>query len=478
MAKLPGPAAAAATSEKPLAVGAVLAFACSYMPYAALLLSIAVQLPPFFASQLGLGLAAGAAFGVVRLIDIPVDPLLGVMIDRTRTPFGRYRPWMIIGAPIMMLALWMLYEARPGVGEGYLVLWLLIVYLGMSIQLVAGNAWASSLATNYKERSRIFGAMLGMGVVGALMCLLIPIAATALHRDELYGVRAVGWFLFGLVPVSTALALLSTRERAARPDRGQPFGLRDYAALLARGNVLRILAADFCITMGPGWMAALYIFYFRDSRGLSLTSGNLLLALYIVAGLVGAPATAWLANRTSKHRALIATTTLYSLALIIIPLLPRGHALPAVAPMFFLGALATGMVVMVRAITADVSDELKLEGGRDLTGLLYAVTSATTKAASALSIFVSYGLLSFVGFDARPHAVNGPAQIHGLDLIYIIGPIAFVMLGGGAFLGYKLSAERHGEIRRKLDELDALIEEIPGVDGVAPQPGERLVSRS
>src|SRR5256886_4171178 len=56
-----------------------------------------------------------------------------------------------------------------------------------------------------------------------------------------------------------------------------------------------------------------------------------------------------------------------------------------VLPMFILGALATGFVVMVRAITADVGDELRLQGGRDLMGVLYAVTSATTKAAGAMS---------------------------------------------------------------------------------------------
>ena len=152
--------------------------------------------------------------------------------------------------------------------------------------------------------------------------------------------------------------------------------------------------------------------------------------------------------------------------------------MPAVLPMFLLGALATGFVVMVRAITADVSDELRLEGGRDLTGLLYAVTSATTKAASALSIFVSFALLGAIGYDARAHAVNGPAQIHGLELIYIIGPIVFVMLGGAAFVGYQLSAERHAEIRRKLDARDALIEESLGLEGIAPHPGDLPIARA
>ena len=93
-------------------------------------------------------------------------------------------------------------------------------------------------------------------------------------------------------------------------------------------------------------------------------------------------------------------------------------------------------------------------------------------------IFVTFALLGFVGYDARAHAVNGPDQIHGLELIFIIGPIAFVMLGGAAFIGYRLSAERHAEIRRQLDARDALLAELPGVDGVSPQPGDRLVTGS
>jgi Na+/melibiose symporter-like transporter len=461
----------------PLSTAGVLAFACAYMPFAALQLSVAVQLPPFFASGLGLGLAAaGAAFGLVRSIDIPVDPALGLLMDRTKTALGRYRPWMMAGAPILMLALYMLYQASRGITQGYLVVWLLVLYLGMSILLVAGNAWASTLATSYQARSRIFGTMLAMGVFGAIACLIIPVVADKTQHTELEGVRWVGWFLFGLAPVAVAIALSRTPERLVQPHR-QHFRIADYFILLSRGNVLRILAADFCVTMGPGWMAALYLYYWRDSRQVSLSEANLLLVLYIAAGLAGGPATAWLANRISKHRALIVSTTLYSLFLIVIPLLPKGQALASVlmstVPMFCLGALATGFVVMVRAITADVADELRLEGGRDLTGLLYAVTSATTKAAGALAITVSFWLLSTQGYDAKTHH-NGPAQIHGLELTFIIGPILFVMLGGATFLGYKLSAEKHAEIRRQLDERDAEAAILQAVTGepheLPPEP--------
>ena len=51
-------------------------------------------IPPFW--------FVGAAFGLVRLIDIPIDAAIGVAMDRTRTGFGRYRIWMLGGAPILM----------------------------------------------------------------------------------------------------------------------------------------------------------------------------------------------------------------------------------------------------------------------------------------------------------------------------------------------------------------------------------------
>ena len=76
------------------------------LPLAALSIAVFVYLPPYFAGHLGVGMGlVGAAWGFVRMIDIPVDVGLALMMDRTRTGLGRYRPWMVAGAPILMLAL-------------------------------------------------------------------------------------------------------------------------------------------------------------------------------------------------------------------------------------------------------------------------------------------------------------------------------------------------------------------------------------
>ena len=80
------------------------AFAAPCIPLAAVGLPTVVYLPPYYAHELGLGLpAVGIIFLVVRLIDIPLDPVLGHLIDRTSGRFGRFRPWLAAGAVLLSL---------------------------------------------------------------------------------------------------------------------------------------------------------------------------------------------------------------------------------------------------------------------------------------------------------------------------------------------------------------------------------------
>jgi Na+/melibiose symporter-like transporter len=462
-----------------MSLPAVLAFASAYIPIAALVLAVAVHLPRYFASHLGLSLTVvGGAFALVRFVDIPIDAVLGVTMDRTRTRFGRYRIWLAAGAPVVMFALYMLMRSPQGVGEGYLLGWLLVMYVGYSCVYLSHLAWAGRIAPTYQQRSRIFGAITGLGVVGAMGVLLIPvIATTVFHATDAQSVQAMMWFIIGAVPVTALLAVLSTREKVAR-DHATQFSLRDYALLLARGNVIRILLADFFVTLGPGWMAAIYLFYFKDSRGFDTASANLLLMIYIGAGFAGAPFTAWLGNRLNKHRALMTTTTIYSLGLIIVPFLPAGNFAAFAPGMFLVGAMAAGFTVMIRAITADIADEIRLETGREWMGLMYAITTATTKLAAAGSIFLTFSVLDRIGYQAKEGAVNTPAAIHGLELAYIIGPIVFVMIAGGCFIGYRLTAQRHAEIRRQLEERDALADPAAGLENLAGEPDLAAAGRA
>lgn len=458
-----------ARSRAQLSIAEVLAFSATHIPIAALTIAVTVHLPKYFASEVGLSLVlVGSAFGLIRLIDIPIDPLLGLAMDRTRSRFGRYRLWTLIGVPILMGALYMLINTPDGVGRGYLMLWLLVMYIGYSILLLSNLAWAATLATNYAERSRIFGAFTALGVLGAIAVLIVPVVMASRGFSEAQGVQAMVWFIILSTPICALLVVWRTPERIAR-DQVAQFGLKDYWTLLTRGNVLRILAADLCVTLGPGWMAAVYLYYFKDARGFDNAQSNLLLMLYVAAGFAGAPFAAWMANTISKHRALMVCTVTYSLTLFAMTILPKGNFLLAMPVMFVCGAMGAGCTVLIRALTGDIGDEIRLSSGREWMGLMYALTNATTKAAGALSILLTYNVLAAVGYEAKSGAVNTPEAIHNLELVFLSGPIFFLMIGGAFFIGYKLDARRHGEIRDEIEAIEAR-DGAAGLAGLTAEP--------
>jgi Na+/melibiose symporter-like transporter len=412
----------------------------------------------------------GTAFFIVRSIDIPVDGILGWAMDKTRTRLGRYRLWSILGAPVLMAGIYALFFAPTHVGLVYLVGWLLVLYCGSSMLDLSHRAWAATLAPRYNDRSRLFGVLIAVGVLGSASVIAIPIINDARHVADSANVEMMGWFLLLLTPFAVGLAVLSTPERIAPNAPGHEFKLSDYAALLARPTFLRLILADLCLSFGPGWMAAIYLFYFTDSRGFTTGQASMLLAVYILAGIIGAPVIARIAVKISKHRAVMMATTGYSLTLLTFMAIPKGNVPIGMASLFVAGVFASGFNLLTRAMTADIADEVRLEQGRERAGLLYAMTTMTTKIAGAISIGSTFWVLSMVGYKAEDGAANSPSAIQNLELVYIIGPVVCVMLGGLCMLGYKLDSERHAEIRRQLDERDALYSEAAIIETVTQTP--------
>lgn len=448
------------TGSQRLPLPIVLAFASTALPIAAIALVMGVYLPRFFAGQIGLSLAAvGGAFTIVRLLDMALDPLLGMAMDRTRSRLGRYRPWLIAGAPIVMAAVYMLFMAKPGITEAYLVGWLLVLYIGISILTLSQAAWGASLATDYDDRSRVYGVIQAVGVVGAILILLLPLALAGKAGGEGGGVHAMGWFCIVMLPITMAICAFFTPEKVAPTASKEKVTLADYAALVKRPEMMRLIFADLFMALGPGTTAALYLFFFHDARGYSSQQTGVLLVFFIAAGLLGAMFWGWLAQKIGKHRALIVSALAYAVTQTTLMIIPPATMSLAIPGMMSVGFVSSAFIMIVRAMVADVADEVRLETGKERLGLLYALVTTTQKIGTAITVGVSFLVLDLVGYNAAEGATNTPAAIRGLELCYVFAPVVFVFFGGAAFIGWKLDAKRHGEVRRQLDERDALAAE-------------------
>ena len=467
---MPSPAASSADR---LPLGRLSAFSLAGLPLGALAATLGVYLPKYFASHIGLSLGAvGIAFTAVRLFDMLLDPGIGIAMDHTKTRLGRYRAWLLLGIPVLGIPVYMLYMAPTGVPLPYLIGWLVVYYMGASVVALSQASWASVIASAYHERSRVFGAVQIASTVAATLVLFVP-TFVALAGPKLFGhklalneVQSMGWFVLLVIPLGIVVAALFTPERLVVEYSTEKVTIRDYLEMAWWPEMRRIVVAAFCLTLGPGWMAAMYLFYFHDSRGFSAETSRYLLALYIGAGVLGAWGLSWLATRLGKHRTLILCSTLYSIGLMILNFLPKGALIPAVIIMFGLGFLAAGFVLLGRAMCADAGDAIRLAKGKHRQSVLYAMMTMVEKIGGALAIGLTFSILQMVGYQAKDGAHNTPAAIHNLELVYLIGPITFVMLGGACYLGYKLDHKRHAEIRAELDARDAPFEAAAALESL------------
>lgn len=443
-----------------LSLPAVLAFSSTGVPVTVLALALGVFLPRYFAGHIGISLVAvGAAFTIVRLIDIAFDPFIGAVMDRTRTPIGRYRPWMIAGVPVMMLGVYKLFNPPVDAGEGYLILWLLVIYAALSILTLAHAAWAAAIATNYHDRSRVYGWMHAVGVAGSVGLLLLPVLTGGrIEPGTGESMPTIGWIIIIGIPLTTALCVLFSPEKVAPKTARETFDLKEYWQALKRPEMVRLIAADLALALGPGTTAAIYVFFFHDAKGFSYAQTSILLVPFIGAGLLGAPVWAAIAQRFGKHQTLMGAAVCYAVFQTILMAIPKALFVPTAIGMFAVGFTSSAFILLVRAMVADVGDAIRLEQGKEQVGLLYAMVTSTQKVGAAISVGIIFPVLSLVGYNAADNAVNTPEAIFGLEMCYLFAPIVFVLVGGACFFGYGLNAERHAQIREELDARDRAVE--------------------
>ncbi len=445
-------------SDAPRRSNAVLAaFSGPCLPLAAFGVALPVTLPEFYATYVGLELGVVAAvFMAVRLIDIVFDPFIGWGMDKTKTRLGRYRPWMAISTPILMLsALMMFVLVQPGAGAAYLFGWLLVLYLGFSIGTLGQLGWASVLAPQYDQRSRVYGWWQVFNIIGVILILILPTVVVKTGvGDYADGVRIMGWAILIALPVTIGLAMFAVPEpvNVGAPPHGGP---RAYLALLKKTTVRKLLIADLLLGVAPGITGSLLFFFFGQIKGYDHTQASLFMLFYFVAGLVGAPIWAWLATKIGKDRALAVASLIFAGLYVAATLVPGGNFVLTAAVMFIAGLPYAAGLFLLRAMMADAGDEVRLETGVDRTGLMFSILSATTKIGHVVAL-IPYLILQAVGFKALPGPEgNSALSLLTLQILFIAVPGLLLGAAAWALKGYPLTPRRHDEIRETLAMRDA-----------------------
>ncbi len=452
--------AAEALAHPPLTHLRMAAYALPSLPTSIALLPLALFLPAFFARDLGVPLASvGVAIGASRLLDVVTDPLIGVLSDRLPTRFGRRKPWLVLGTPLFLFALWRLFVPAEGAGFRYLLGWSAALYLGFTLMDLPYKAWGAELSVTYDERSRVTAWREGIGAGGqvALLGFLVVLGARGLNAsaEQLFAVAVT---VTVVLPIVIALAVTLVPERRSEDWRPTSLGAVEGLRLIARNPAfLRMVAAVLLFVTGVVIQGTLHRLVLADVIGAEKRF-PLMLLIENAATLVAVPFWVRLSDRIGKHRAL-ALAALW-LALLSIPLmrLGPGDANALVGWIALRGSSFVAILLLANSIAADVIDEDTLASGRQRTGLFFAVWGMMTKLALALGVLLGTALPAAVGYDPTAEVI--PSVIQG-RLMTIYGGVPALLMGAGALFlwGFPVTRERHREVRA---QIEARLRERPG----------------
>ncbi len=437
----------AGAEEKPLGLVDLVAFGGLALPLAALNLPFYVYLPTFYARDLGVELVTvGIILLLARVIDVFTDPLVGMLGDRTRTPFGRRRPWVLASIPLLLVASWQLFLPPDDAGGLYLFVWSSIAYLAWTMILLAYSAWGAELSSDYNERSRIFGARESFVILGILTAAALP---TLIGKDP--GSRetmaSIFWMMAIALPIAAAVLFTRIRERPYAEAHAIPF-ISGVQTALANRPFRQLIFAYLLNGVANGLPATLFLLFVQHVIVAPAAGGPLLL-LYFASGLVAIPFWLQVSYRVGKHRAWSLSMLWVCCVFAFVPFLGAGDVW-WFALVCLLSGLSLGAdLALPTAMQADVVDADSVETGNKRAGFYFALWSMATKLSFALAVGIAFVALEQVGFVADATS-NAPLALWALSVLYALLPLVMKLASIGLVWNFEIDAARYGELRKKL----------------------------
>ena len=435
---------------KSLTKRSLVAYGGFALPIAIAELPIILYLPAFYAKEVGLSIGlVGLVFLLARLWDGISDPIIGTLSDCTNSRFGRRKPWILVGAPLWMLAAWFLCNPPKDVGLFYLFFWAVLFYAAHTIVKIPYWSWGAELSSNYEERSKVTGfresgSMLGNIIVAAAPVFLLSKGAPV--RDVLLLISVL---LIVLIPLTVAPLTMSIADHKPLISRPRFDAGAVIRALFQNRPLVRFLAVIACLYISLGVINSVAIFMIDIGFGLPGAFFSLFFIEYIIA-ILAAPLLVGLAGRAGKHVVLSMSFCLLLFAFFVGFILPEGNYVLVVLWICIMGVALSGVYILPPSIIADIVDYDTVTSGGRRAGVYMAAVNLVMKLGLALGVGVGYGFLDVVGFDAAAseHTAHDAWLIRiafcGISSVLLIPAIPLL-------LKFPITKEVQLELRRRIE---------------------------
>ncbi len=413
----------------------------------------------FYSDVVGLAPAVISAIMLIsRIWDAVNDPMMGAICERTRSRWGRFRPWIAFGCPFLVILSVLTFTNPFGGGSKAGIMWAAITYIAASMLYTLVNIPYSSLSgvmtedaqqRNQINTSRNIGMNLGMVIVNACsagLALKFSGAGAEVATGHGYMMTAV---VYGIIAIPLFLIVFFTSREHVKPMEGSQakFSIKDTIGNLVKNKYLMIVTLIMLIQMtafmGRIAVTAFYVIYCLGSFQMIAV----IMTIPSVCSIIGSFFVPFFAKKFGKRNVLMFSMIIQAVGLLIMFLAPFDNMKMVIAGDVVFGLFNVGFP-MTLSMVADSVDYMELKTGVRTDGTAYATYGLATKIGNAIGASVGVMLLSAFGYVANQQQT--PQAMTGINAVVNLIPAILFVIAAICCLLWKLSDKDADDIRAQI----------------------------
>lgn len=400
--------------------------------------------------EINMSIVAGLMF-FSRFWDAINDPIIGNLSDKTRTRWGRYRPWLLIAAPLTAVVLVLTFSAHPTWHENAKLIYITVTYcilvLGYTCVNIPYGTLCGAMTQNMIERAQIntFRSVSAMIAIGIINIVTVPLIVKLGNGDEKQGYFLVA-ILYGIIFTCCHLFCFFKTKEVIEIPKQQKLSLKEQLKAVTSNKPYLIAVISqllFGITLYGRNANMLYYFTYVEGNKTLFATYSLFIIIPSILGAVCFPMVFnWTRNK-GKAAAIFAFFTgitmfvLYFFSAVTTPVL--FYLVSCLTQFFF-----SGFNTAIYAIIPDCVEYGEWKTGLRNDGFQYAFISLGNKIGMALGTSLLAIVLGKAGYVAN--------QIQNSEVITVIKhcfstvPGILWIVTGATLMFYHLSKDEYAKL--------------------------------
>ncbi|MDU7536177.1 MAG: melibiose:sodium transporter MelB [Peptostreptococcaceae bacterium] len=408
----------------------------------------------YFTDVVGINPAfVGTLFLMARLWDAINDPIMGMIVDNTRSRFGKFRPWIFIGTILNSVVLFLLFR-KPDLEGTSLYLYYSVMYIlwGMTYTIMDIPYWSMipTLATTKEDREkisvvpRIFASLGGLTVTTFGIALVNKLG----NGNQIKGFEYFALGIIIIFIISTIVTCINVKEKTQVQVNNEKVNIKQAFNILKQNDQLLVfigivLAYNLAMQLAGG--AAIYYFKYVAGKE-SLFSLYSFFKVAEIGGLMLFPVVTRKIGRQQVFR-MATILPMFGLITLFISGLIAPQSILFISVSAVLLNLGSGFLLgSTTVMLADIVDYGEYKLGSRNESIIFSAQTLLVKLASALSGWLIGVGLSLIGYVAGA-AVQSNITIIGIRVIMTIIPSIVALVMYVIYKSkYKINGSFHDEI--------------------------------